>query len=456
MFKKILFMTFISFIFLTSSGFTVIGHRGDPIKAPEETFQSFDVAFAEGAEYVELDVHLSKDNVLVVSHDSDLSRVTGQSLVISENDFSALSSLKVANGENIHSLDQVFEHYQNNPQTKFLIETKRDKNDKSKTMEEQLAKVISKYHMEDRVIFHSFSTRSISNLKELFPDIPRIFISGSLKRINFSVLENSTAVNVSSKIITPQLVSQLHDLGQKVYVWDEMNEDPKKWNWLINIPIDGVVTNYPETAVKYNDLKSEASSKSVNKTMTYLNNEPTPIYENPYTKNKIKGYVYNLQEYNVNKTIKIDNETYYQIGTNKFANSDSFSDSKVADRLTPYLHSSIRSIQNTKNILYTSPKLDSITKKTISNEFSYDVEGIKKDGSKNWIKINQGWLLADNLLFSLHGKDELQKYFNLPINYRLTNIDLSFIPVKSAKKDSSLPDFDFKSVISPKDSTNQI
>jgi Glycerophosphoryl diester phosphodiesterase len=114
-------------LFFFASGFTVIGHRGDPINAPEETFESFDKAFAEGADYVELDIHVSKDNVLVVSHDRDLERVTGTSAIVSQHNFSDLASLKQKNGESIHSLNQVFEHYKNNPKAKFLIETKKTK-----------------------------------------------------------------------------------------------------------------------------------------------------------------------------------------------------------------------------------------------------------------------------------------------------------------------------------------
>src|SRR5699024_12054553 len=116
-------------VFFFASGFTVIGHRGDPINAPEETFESFDKAFAEGADYVELDIHVSKDNVLVVSHDRDLERVTGTSAIVSQHNFSELAQLTQKNGEPIHSLNQVFEHYKNNPKAKFLIETKKTKKD---------------------------------------------------------------------------------------------------------------------------------------------------------------------------------------------------------------------------------------------------------------------------------------------------------------------------------------
>ena len=67
---------FFSLIFIFESGFLVIGHRGNPSKYPEETIQSDDSAFDDGADYVELDLHVSKDNTLVVSHDRDLNQLS--------------------------------------------------------------------------------------------------------------------------------------------------------------------------------------------------------------------------------------------------------------------------------------------------------------------------------------------------------------------------------------------
>src|SRR5699024_10614069 len=89
------------------------------------TIQSDNSAFADGADYVELDLHVSKDNVLVVSHDRDLSRVVGSPVIVSQNNFSYLNTLKQANGESIISLDQLFDYYKDKPNTKFLLKRKR-------------------------------------------------------------------------------------------------------------------------------------------------------------------------------------------------------------------------------------------------------------------------------------------------------------------------------------------
>ena len=63
---------------------TIIGHRGIPTLAPENTLESFRLAFDQGADIVEMDVRLSRDNQVVVIHDRDLKRTTGVEKRVSE------------------------------------------------------------------------------------------------------------------------------------------------------------------------------------------------------------------------------------------------------------------------------------------------------------------------------------------------------------------------------------
>lgn len=64
--SQLLWALFFSLVFVITSGFTVVGHRGDPIKYPEETIQADNSAFNSGADYVELDLQLSKDGILEI------------------------------------------------------------------------------------------------------------------------------------------------------------------------------------------------------------------------------------------------------------------------------------------------------------------------------------------------------------------------------------------------------
>ena len=417
-------------LFLFASGFTVIGHRGDPINAPEETFESFNKAFSEGADYVELDIHVSKDNVLVVSHDRDLERVTGTSSIVSQHNFSELSSLKQKNGESIHSLNQVFEHYKNNPKAKFLIETKKTKKGNPQNMEALLKQVIDQYGMQDRVMFHSFSTKSLENEAELMPDIPRIFIAGTTKRVNFDILQYVTGVNLSSNIVTPEIINTMHYMGKSVYVWDEMNESPKKWNTLINMPIDGVVTNYPGTGNEYRELKDKSKSQVINQNVYYMSSKEKPIYENPYRLIKTKKKVEPLGGYHITNIIKTKGKKYVQIGENEFANATGFNSEYVLKDLRQYFGAkAIYRRQQPNNFLYSEPD----TKSPVSNRLEANkpekIITIQRLGSQTWLKLKHGWINAKNVLIQLNpdnylGNDSEDSYYDLPQGQRLKNIDL--------------------------------
>ena len=62
----------------------ITAHRGDSIKALENTIPAFEKAIESGADWIELDVKETRDNVPVVFHDSSLKRLMGQDGTIRE------------------------------------------------------------------------------------------------------------------------------------------------------------------------------------------------------------------------------------------------------------------------------------------------------------------------------------------------------------------------------------
>lgn len=430
--KKFIYLNVVlaAMIFLTASGFTVVGHRGDPVKAPEETFQSIDTAFNEGADYVELDLHVSKDNVLVISHDRNLERVTGIPAIVSQKNFSYLSSLHQKNGEPMHSLDELFAHYKDNPNAKFLLETKKTKKGNPKNMEDLMKTSIDKYHMENRVMFHSFSASSLKKESELMPNIPRIFIAGTIKRVNFDVLSYVTGVNLSSNIITPEIINDIHYMHKSIYAWDEMNESPSKWNTLVNMQIDGVVTNYPATGNEYRDLKDQSRETNFNQNTFYMGLKDLPIYENPYKQIKTKKKVHPLDGYHVSNIVSFHGEKYVQLGENEFALAEGFNSDAELNNLRPYFGAkAVFRSQQPNNYLYEDPD----DPDTLINQMPVDkaetIQAVQKIGSETWLKLDGGWINAQYVLIQLndqavYGNNSSNSYFSLPKTQRIKNIDL--------------------------------
>lgn len=386
-------------------GFTVIGHRGAPLQAPEETFASFNSAFAQGADYVELDLHVSKDNVLVISHDRNLARISGHNAIVSQTPWSLIKTFKQANGEPLHSLDELFATYQNRPQTKFLIETKKTKKGTPQNMEALLTATIKKYHMEDRVMVHSFSLKSLQNMQKMLPAIPRIFIAGTLKKINFQVLQTATGINISSKLATPTLVRQLQQLKQKVYIWDEMDEEAQQWQWLINLPIDGVVTNYPQTGYHYQQQKATAQIKEQQFSGRLVSLYPTLSYENPYQPSQIKQKASPFKNYQVQSIVKHQGQIFLQIGANRFIDAAGFNNQSDLPLTQPYLGQKLcfkttATPWSKQPAIYQDPFGGPKITQRLNDHRSYRIQAVQKQKQTLWFKIAAGWVSAQDVLVS--------------------------------------------------------
>lgn len=435
-FKSRLYLgLFLSLTFIFLSGFTVVGHRGDPTKYPEETIQSDNSAFHSGADYVELDLHLSKDGVLVVSHDDDLYRVTHTHAIVSQNNFETLHQLQYDNGEHVISLNQLFEYYKNKPNTKFVLETKIDHSqDPSYELEDKIAAVVKKYHMEKRIMIHSFSAASLFRLRKLMPNAYLIFIVGSLKRINLSILPQVNAVNASSDIIRehPFLIHWLHRVHRQLFVWAEMDESPTLWHWLINKNVDGVVTNFPATGFKYKLAKEGTKKYDINRSGIYLGPHKERILINPYVKNKSKKYVHPGQKVKVTYGVRDGDQLYYQIDDKSFISAEFVSLDLHQQDFQLYQNKKIIAKANHTVPIYSYPENQAKTKKTLPQQKLFKIKSFNGTPKSLWLYTDEGWVKASDVLFyGFFNVKELAAQQKLPRISRYSNLALfNYLPTK--------------------------
>ncbi|MCT6890590.1 MAG: glycerophosphodiester phosphodiesterase [Lactobacillus sp.] len=434
LFKALIF----SIIFITTSGFTVVGHRGDPSKYPEETIQSDNSAFNSGADYVELDLRLSADGELVVSHDDDLFRVTHTHAIVSQNYWQALSQLTYDNGEHVLSLPELFDYYQKKPNTKFILETKIDHGlDPSYELEDQIAATVKKYHMEKRIMIHSFSAASLFHFRKIMPDAYLILIVGSLKRINFSNLPQVNAVNVSSDLILNHswLIHWLHQLNKQVYVWTEMDESPDLWQWLINKNVDGVVTNFPSTGFKYKLAKEGTKKYAIHRKGSYFGKKKAKTMMNPYVQKMQNKYVYPGQKFEVMYGVRAHNQLYYQIANQTFISAEFVNmDLRPAD-IAPYQSKQIIAKPQKDVRIYRYPDNQAKTKKLLPANTLFKIQNFNGSPKSLWLFTSQGWIKARDILFYGFFDDaNWQNYRRLPRMSRYSNIALTpYLQLQPAK-----------------------
>lgn len=85
----------------------VLGHRGAPLEAPENTLRAFRLALRQGADGVELDVQRSRDGVPVILHDPTLQRTTDAAGVIAEMEWAEIARAHAGGTESVPRLEDV-------------------------------------------------------------------------------------------------------------------------------------------------------------------------------------------------------------------------------------------------------------------------------------------------------------------------------------------------------------
>lgn len=145
------------------------GHRGYWKGGQQEnSMPSFEAAKARSLTMIEFDVHLSKDEVPVIFHDSDLKRIAGL-----EDKVYNLTAKELLEKANAPSLAQVLES--NKIPSYLNIELKTDKV-LCATLEKKVAEVVHAHKASERVMFSSFNPLSLARLRRYIPEVPRALL----------------------------------------------------------------------------------------------------------------------------------------------------------------------------------------------------------------------------------------------------------------------------------------
>lgn len=142
----------------------IIGHRGLPVMHVENTLGSFEDAFKNGADAVELDVQLTSDQVPVVFHDFDLGRLAGMDSRIYDLSLSEIKKIGLGKTkDSIPTLDEVFKKFKNR---KIYVELKTI-DDQGNRHNEALPEILYKRYGDSslNVVFISFDPKSIEELR---------------------------------------------------------------------------------------------------------------------------------------------------------------------------------------------------------------------------------------------------------------------------------------------------
>ncbi len=154
----------------------LVGHRGASAMAPENTMVSFERALADGADALEMDVWISADGHAVVIHDETVDRTTDGTGKVKDMSLADLRKLDAGSwfdpqfaGEKIPTLDEVLGWAAG--KLRLILELKYSYDDAS--FDPELApvvvKLIQEHRMVERVIFISYQTKGLEQVRTLLP-----------------------------------------------------------------------------------------------------------------------------------------------------------------------------------------------------------------------------------------------------------------------------------------------
>ncbi len=218
--------------------FLCIGHRGASGHAPENTLKAFEKAIEMGCPWIELDVYVV-ENELVVIHDDELDRTTNGKGQVMEASLSYLKSLDAGDGERIPTLAEVISLVDH--RAKINIELK------GPGTALPVNRLLHEY-LNDGWIANDFLISSFKHeeLAKAGAEFRRGALFGRKRSDYFDRTRELGAysLNLSQKITNEDVVKSAHEEGLKVFVYTVNQLD--EMVHLKSIGVDGVFTNYPD------------------------------------------------------------------------------------------------------------------------------------------------------------------------------------------------------------------
>ncbi|MGN1418464.1 MAG: glycerophosphodiester phosphodiesterase [Acutalibacteraceae bacterium] len=233
----------------------IFAHRGFSGKYPENTMLAFQKAVEIGVDGIELDVHLTKDNELVIIHDENIKRTCNGEGLVRDFTFEQLRKFDASAGfagvygfNAIPTLREYFELVKDTPViTNIELKTGIFE---YPTIEKRVIDMIAEYGLEDRIILSSFNHYTVLRCKEINPAIKCGFLSESWL-INYGKYTAENGVQCCHPIfcfLSEETVEEMHNAGCEINTWTVNEyEDIKR---LSEMGVDALIGNYPDRMIE--------------------------------------------------------------------------------------------------------------------------------------------------------------------------------------------------------------
>ncbi|QNF33231.1 hypothetical protein HUW51_11025 [Adhaeribacter swui] len=239
----------------------LVAHRGASNTAPENTLAAVQKALDSPADFIEIDVHQTRDSQLVVMHDATLDRTTNGEGAIAEHTLAEIKKLDAGNwfkpefkNERVPTLEEVLQLVKG--RKKLLIELKKGK-DFYPGLANQTIGLLRKYRVREWCVLQSFHDEILQQIWQNEYQVPThklmvgklplvpVYFDTSLRFGSFDKYYRASAINVHRYFASRRFVKMVHNAGFKTFVWTV--DDPAEINKLVNRGVDGVLSDAAAT-----------------------------------------------------------------------------------------------------------------------------------------------------------------------------------------------------------------
>lgn len=233
----------------------IYAHRGASGYAPENTLEAFALAARQGADGVELDVHMCKGGELVVAHDETIDRVADGSGLICQMTLRELKRYRFNKGNprypqaTLPTLAEVFDLLKPTPLC-INIELKNSYIDYP-GLERAVMELAARMGMAHRVLYSSFNHHSLLRVKALDSTAKcgMLYEATMIEPWKYAQAHGMDAIHPHfSELLVPSEAQCAHDAGLMVNVWT-VNR-PEDMQRVLRAGCDILITNYPDQALR--------------------------------------------------------------------------------------------------------------------------------------------------------------------------------------------------------------
>jgi glycerophosphoryl diester phosphodiesterase len=221
----------------------VIAHRGASGDRPENTMAAYALALEQGADMIEIDLHLSRDGAIVIAHDAELERIGGRG-EIGDADRAAIRTLDAGGGEGVPLLEEVLDAF--GARIPFNLELKQRDAGPYPGLVEATVRAVRERGLMNRMLFSSFYDPILHELRACAPEarigllVSRRFPHNALERAAAVAAE---AVHPERPVATTDWIAGARGAGLRVHVFT-VNEEPEM-RLLLDAGADACFTDFP-------------------------------------------------------------------------------------------------------------------------------------------------------------------------------------------------------------------